>query len=278
MDHGQDPIFEFWVSQVLTRPSLARYNGKVVILKQIPRDIRLIVFDLDGTLIDSKEDLALSVNLMRGEMGLAPLEYELIASYVGQGVGVLVRRALGSGKPEAVTDADVERGVEIFLRTYRLHMLDHTVTYDGVREALGELDDRQSPASPRSVLPGELTVPRKLAVLTNKPVIFSRAILAGLGIASHFAFVYGGNSPELNQTKKPDPVGVFKLMGDTGAAAEQTLIVGDSDTDVLTGRNAGVWTCGVTYGIGSHTLEATPPDVLLGDLRELPPLLGLGVQ
>ncbi len=100
----------------------------MVILKQIPRDIRLIVFDLDGTLIDSKEDLALSVNLMRGEMGLAPLEYELIASYVGQGVSVLVRRALGNGKPEAVPDADVERGVEIFLRAYRLHMLDHTVT------------------------------------------------------------------------------------------------------------------------------------------------------
>ncbi len=263
---------------MLTRSTLARYNGKVVILKQIPRDIRLIVFDLDGTLIDSKEDLAFSVNLMRGEMGLPPLEYELIASYVGQGVGVLVRRALGNGNPEAVPDADVERGVEIFLRAYRLHMLDHTVTYDGVREALAELDDRQSSTPPRSVLPGELTVPRKLAVLTNKPVIFSRAILAGLGIASHFAFVYGGNSPELNQTKKPDPVGVFKLMGDTGAAAEQTLMVGDSDTDVLTGRNAGVWTCGVTYGIGSHTLKATPPDVLLGDLRELPPLLGLGMQ
>jgi len=243
----------------------------VVVLKQIPRDIRLIVFDLDGTLIDSKEDLALSVNLMRAEMGLAPLDYELIASYVGQGVGVLVRRVLGNGKPEAVPDAEVQRGVEIFLRTYRLHMLDHTVTYDGVREALAALD-------PEAVAPGEkggrdARAPR-LAVLTNKPVNFSRAILMGLGIASHFAFVYGGNSPELNQTKKPDPVGVFKLMGDTGATAEQTLMVGDSDTDVLTGRNAGVWTCGVTYGIGSHTLEATPPDVLVGDLRELPALLG----
>ena len=251
----------------------------MVILNPIPRDIRLIVFDLDGTLIDSKEDLALSVNLMRSEMGLAPLEYELIASYVGQGVGVLVRRALGNGKPETVPDADVERGVEIFLRSYRLHMLDHTVTYDGVREALAALDHRRSPAlDPQALTPGEksardVRAPR-LAVLTNKPVNFSRAILLGLGIASHFAVVYGGNSPELNQTKKPDPVGVFKLMSDTGVAAGQTLMVGDSDTDVLTGRNAGVWTCGVTYGIGSHTLEATPPDVLLGDLRELPAWLG----
>jgi phosphoglycolate phosphatase len=243
--------------------------------KHIPSDFRLIVFDLDGTLIDSKDDLALSVNLMRAEMGLAPLEYELIASYVGQGVGVLVRRVLGNGKPETVPDVDAERGVEIFLRTYRLHMLDHTVTYDGVREALAALVDRQSSESPKSVTPGK-TVPRSLAVLTNKPVNFSRAILVGLGIAPYFAFVYGGNSPELNQQKKPHPVGVLKLMGETGATADQTLIVGDSDTDVLTGRNAGVWTCGVTYGIGSHTLVTTPPDVLLDDLRELPPLLGLG--
>jgi phosphoglycolate phosphatase len=221
-------------------------------LTQIPSDIRLIIFDLDGTLIDSQEDLALSVNLMRKEMGRAPLDHDLIASYVGQGVSVLVRRALGNGAPETVPDREVERGVEIFLRTYGLHMLDHTVLYSGVWEALQALSGRH------------------LAVLTNKPVNFSRAILVGLGIASCFAFVYGGNSFE---QKKPDPVGVFRLMSDTGVAAPQTLVVGDSDTDVLTGRNAGVWTCGVAYGLGSHTLAATPPDVLLSDLRQLPPLL-----
>ncbi len=176
-------------------------------------DIRLLVFDLDGTLIDSMKDLALSVNATREWMGLPRLPNETIA---------------------------------------RAHMLDHTAVYDGVREALEELKDR------------------KLAVLTNKPVAFSRAILAGLKLADHFAFVYGGNSFE---QKKPDPVGVIKLMSDTGALPRETVMVGDSDTDVLTGRNAGVWTCGVTYGLGSHTLERAAPDVLVGDLRELPPLL-----
>jgi len=262
----------------------------MTILRQIPRDIRLIVFDLDGTLIDSKADLALSVNLMRAEMGLAPLDYELIASYVGQGVGMLVRRALGNGgpvgKPQNVPDADVERGVEIFLRTYRQHMLDHTVTYAGVREALAELDgghevqqsalSSPSAQSAEAVGAGKLGVQPTLAVLTNKPVNFSRAILMGLGIAPHFAFVYGGNSPELNQQKKPDPTGLLRLMDNTGATAAQTLMVGDSSTDVLTGRNAGAWTCGVTYGISPQTLEATPPDVMVDDLRELPGLLGIG--
>ena len=104
----------------------------------------------------------------------------------------------------------------------------------------------------------------------------SGRILEGLGLARYFARIYGGNSFE---QKKPDPVGVHKLMKDMNATAESTLIVGDSDTDVLTGQNAGVWTCGVTYGIGSQSLEETPPDLLLGDLRELPPLLdGAGAK
>src|SRR2546426_170701 len=91
-----------------------------------------------------------------------------------------------------------------------------------------------------------------------------------LGIARYFSFIYGGNSFE---QKKPAPVGVKKLMRDMGATSDQTLIVGDSDTDVLTGRNAGIWTCGVTYGFGAHTLESAPPDIQLGDLRDLPALL-----
>lgn len=210
--------------------------------------IRLLIFDLDGTLVDSKQDLAMSVNAMRERMGLGPLPEEVTASYVGHGVAVLVRRALG----EQATEEDVQRALSIFLEYYRLHMLDHTTTYPGVREALEELRDR------------------RLAVLTNKPVNFSREMLERLGIASHFAFIYGGNSfPQ----KKPDPVGARKLMSDLGASPRETLMVGDSDTDVLTGRNAGVWTCGVTYGFGSRTLENVQPDIVLGDLRDLPLLL-----
>ncbi len=208
----------------------------------------LLVFDLDGTLIDSKLDLVLSVNAVRGRLHLPALPQETIATYVGRGVVTLMQRALG---PEA-SEQTVAEGVEFFLEYYRDHMLDHTVPYPGVREALAALQDR------------------RMAVLTNKPVRFSQAILAGLGLSGYFVQVYGGNSFE---RKKPDPIGVLTLMREANVAAERTMIVGDSDTDVLTGRNAGVWTCGVTYGLAPQTLETSPPDFLLHDLRELPPLL-----
>ncbi len=212
------------------------------------RRVRLLIFDLDGTLIDSKLDLALSVNAVREQMGLAPMPHDQIATYVGHGVGNLMRRSLG---PDA-TEEKIEKGLQFFLAHYREHMLDHTVTYPGVREALGEFGERG------------------MAVLTNKPVKFSQAILEGLGIAHYFAFIYGGNS---FAQKKPDPAGVLKLMADMNASPEETLIIGDSDTDVLTGRNGGVLTCGVTYGFGAESLQNVPPDFLIDDLRALPPLL-----
>jgi len=212
------------------------------------RSIKLLIFDLDGTLIDSGLDLALSVNAMRERMGLAPLPHEQIATYVGQGVAALMRRALG----EQAREEKIQQALDFFLAYYREHMLDHTVTYPGVREALEALKDRH------------------LTVLTNKPVRFSELILEGLGIARYFRHVYGGNSFE---QKKPDPVGALKLMSELVVPPRQTLIVGDSETDVLTGRNAGIWTCGVTYGFGSYTLENAPPDFVIHHLGELPPLL-----
>jgi phosphoglycolate phosphatase len=210
--------------------------------------VRLLVFDLDGTLVDSKQDLALSVNAMRTERGLAPLPLDLIASYVGHGVTLLVRRSLGP----LATSENVDKGLAFFLNYYRDHMLDHTGPYPGVAEALDKLAGH------------------KMAVLTNKPVNFSREMLTRLGFAPFFAYIYGGNSfPQ----KKPDPTGLHKLMEDLQVPARQTLMVGDSDTDILTGRNAGVWTCGVTYGFGAHTLEKVSPDRMIDDMRELPPLL-----
>jgi phosphoglycolate phosphatase len=210
--------------------------------------LRLLVFDLDGTLVDSKQDLALSVNAMRQELNLAPLPLDQIASYVGHGVNLLVRRALGT----CATDENIEKGLAFFLQYYRQHMLDNTAPYPGVPEALEALRTH------------------KLAVLTNKPVNFSREMLMRLGFAPYFAFVYGGNS---FAQKKPDPMGLHKLMEDLNVPADETLMVGDSDTDVLTGRNAGVWTCGVSYGFGAHTLQQTLPDLIIDDLRELPPLV-----
>jgi len=213
--------------------------------------IQLVVFDLDGTIADTKSDLALSVNAMREYMGLGPLPLEAVTSYVGHGVTVLVKHALG----DKAADHEVEKGLAFFLDYYAHHLLDNTTAYPGVREALEGLGNR------------------KLAILTNKPTRFSREIVTGLGLASYFFQIYGGDSFPV---KKPDPTGIRTLMNLVSVPAEKTLMVGDSDTDVFTGRNAGVWTCGVTYGFGTQALENAGPDLLLDSLRELPPLLGTG--
>jgi phosphoglycolate phosphatase len=210
--------------------------------------IRVLIFDLDGTLIDSKLDLAQSVNAMLEHMGRPELPHETIYGLVGNGAPVLVRRAMGEG----VTEAEAEKGLRYFLSFYREHMLDNTVPYPGVREGLAQL----------TLYP--------MAVLTNKPVVFSRAILDGLGLSRFFRFVYGGNSFE---KKKPDPMGVEILLRDLAAVPNEAMMVGDSDVDVRTARNAGIWACGVSYGLGSEGLRANPPDLMLDSLRELPPYL-----
>jgi|SRR5215831_3106225 len=210
--------------------------------------IQLLIFDLDGTLIDSKTDLVLGVNAMREQLGLVRLDPQVVLSYVGQGVTILIRRALG----DSASDEEVARARAIFLDHYRRHLLDNTVPYPGVRDAIEELQGRM------------------MAVLTNKDVELSRQILSGLGLSPYFSAIYGDRSfPQ----RKPDPVGVLELMREARTSSRQTMMIGDSDTDVLTGRNAGVWTCGVTYGFGAHTLQAIPPDVFVGDLRELADLL-----
>jgi phosphoglycolate phosphatase len=212
--------------------------------------VRVLVFDLDGTLIDSERDLANSVNATLRHMGRAQLSQEQIASYVGRGAPRLIEQALG---PEAKAE-ECQLGLEHFLAYYREHMLDHTVTYPGVREALAALEGVA------------------MAVLTNKPVRFSQRIIEGLGLAKYFRFVYGGNSFE---TKKPDPAGMRTLLRDFQTEAKQVMLVGDSDVDVQTARNAGTWACGVTYGLGSKGLAACPPDLLLDSLTELPGYLDL---
>lgn len=207
--------------------------------------VKAVVFDLDGTLIDSKQDLALAMNATLKHLGRKEIEAERIYSYVGGGVQLLVKRALAEG----ATDEEIERGMAYFLEYYRAHMLDNTVPYPGVREALDKLSGRE------------------LAVLTNKPVKFSKLILNGLGMAGYFRYVYGGNSFE---KKKPDPVGLNTLLREFGAEPRETMMVGDSDVDIQTARNAGTWACGVTYGMGSAKLPASEPDLLLDSLEELP--------
>lgn len=206
----------------------------------------LLIFDLDGTLIDSKLDLAHTANAMRVHMGMPPIEHARVYSYVGNGAPVLVRRVLGAD----ATEAQVEEALEFFLEYYREHMLDFTVLYPGVRESLDRLRDAGV----------------RMAVLTNKPVNISRAIVRGLGIGPHFQQVYGGNSFEF---KKPHPIGVETLIAECGVAPERTMMVGDSSVDIQTARNAHVKSCGVTYGFQPETLHAVPPDLLVDRMEEL---------
>lgn len=201
--------------------------------------MELLIFDLDGTLIDSRLDLATAVNATRRHMGMEELSNERVYSYVGNGAPVLIRRAMG----EQATEGELQEALEFFLEFYRDHDLDHTVLYPGVKESL----DRFRSAG------------KRMAVLTNKPVRMSRHIVEGLGVGGHFFQVYGGNSFEF---KKPSPIGVEALMKEAGADRGSTMMVGDSSVDVQTARNAGIQCCGVTYGFQPETLADPAPDVL----------------
>ena len=211
--------------------------------------VRALIFDLDGTLIDSKRDLIFSVNAMLLEMGREQLHVDTISGYIGHGAPQLVGQALGNG----ATEAERERALKYFLAYYEDHKMDSTCAYPGVPEALEKL----------AAFP--------MAILTNKPVRISVRILDGLGLAKYFRAVYGGNSFE---TKKPDPLGALTILRDLGAAPAQAMLIGDSEVDVQTARNAGTFAAAVNYGFGTHDRAAHPADIYLNSLSDLVPLLG----
>ncbi|HVO60927.1 MAG TPA: HAD-IA family hydrolase [Terriglobales bacterium] len=214
-----------------------------------PGRLKLLIFDLDGTLVDSRLDLVHSVNAMLQHFHRPELPEDAIASYVGDGAPMLVRRALGDPDNEQF----VQEALEYFLSYYRVHKLDNTHLYPGVREALEAIRDQDG-------------TDRRMAVLSNKPVNPSRAIVDALGLGEFFVRVYGGNS---FSTKKPDPLGVYTLLEETGTRSDETIMIGDSSIDVITGRNADLWTCGVTYGFAPRTLDDAPPDVLVDSPSDL---------
>ncbi len=224
--------------------------GMIRTFRPIPLEkIRLVIFDLDGTLIDSEYDLAASVNAMLRQYGRNEIPLEVIKTYIGDGAPMLVRRALGDPKDENF----LQEALFYFLTYYREHKLDSTYAYEGIAPSLDQLTNYNGTA-------------RKLAVLTNKPVRPARDIVAGLGLANLFFQIYGGNSFE---TKKPDPLGARTIMQEAGAKPEESVMVGDSEVDILTARNAGMWSIGVNYGFAPHSLERVRPDVLVDTPAEL---------
>ena len=215
--------------------------------------IRLLVFDLDGTLVDSARDLAAAVNetLARLGSGMPPLPLDTVRAFVGNGAGQLVARSLA----ETGLAVSRDEALAVFLDCYRTRLLDTTRPYPGVVEGLDRLRGRT------------------LAVLSNKPGDMSRRILTELGLASRFARVRGGGDfPE----RKPDPGGLLGLLRELGASRAESLMVGDSPIDVRTARNAGVRVAGVRYGLDPAGLAADPPDLLVDSLVELADRLDRG--
>jgi phosphoglycolate phosphatase len=206
--------------------------------------VRAFVFDLDGTLIDSKMDLVHAVNAMLRATSRPEQDAELVASYIGHGAPQLIASVLGS----ASTEEERRKALTVFLAEYEKRMLTLTRAYPGVEEGLQALHEFP------------------MAVLTNKPLKMALEILQALAITDFFDAVYGGDS---FARKKPDPEGARTILQEFGVAPEETAMVGDSDVDVQTARNVGMLSVGVKYGFGVHDPRLFPADVYVDRLAEL---------
>jgi phosphoglycolate phosphatase len=232
----------------------------IQVFRPIPVErLKLLVFDLDGTLIDSAQDLCNSVNATLLAFNHQALPDPAIASFVGNGAHLLIRRSLAlasNSTPEAIGEDLFQQAYAYFIKYYREHKLDYTYAYDGVLDALHALHQIHDH-------PGG--IPRVMAVLTNKPVRPARGICEGLGLANYFLHIYGGDSFPV---KKPDPTGLRSLMEETGAQPDETVMIGDSLVDVLTARNAGAWALGCSFGFGPHNIMQSPPDIMVDTADE----------
>jgi phosphoglycolate phosphatase len=204
--------------------------------------IDLVCLDLDGTLVDTKDDLAGSVNALRVRSGLPAVEVEQVVRWVGDGARLLVARGLGVPDAEARERPEVTAGLVFFRGHYVAHMMDRARPYPGVVEGLGRLAEAG----------------KTLAVVSNKPVAMCRQILEALALAGRFAEVVGGDSLPV---RKPDPAPVLHVLEHTGTPAARTAMVGDGVQDLRAGRAAGCRTIAALWGFRpAAMLRAESPD------------------
>ena len=208
------------------------------------KKISLIVYDVDGTLVDTLDDIALSVNLTLKELGRPLLDKEVVKTCVGSGVVMLMTRALNGSGVE-----DIDHAVALFRKHYGAHLMDNSAFYPNCRETI------------------EFFSNRKQAICSNKPEDFVRKILASLDCLHPFPSIIGGDS---FKSRKPDPEGLNHLLDQYRLSPNEVVMVGDSAVDIETGKNANVHTCAVTYGMGDlQALKSLKPDWTIKDISEL---------
>jgi len=209
---------------------------------------QLLVFDFDGTLVDTKQDIVDSVNRTLTELNLRTLDRETLSTFIGKGVNHLIARSL-----EGTGYDNLPRAIEAFMRDYEAHLMDQTDLFPNCRATLEHLSHKEN------------------TILSNKPTRFITQILDALDCRAPFSTIIGG---DLMPEKKPDPGGLHHILEQHGVRPEDALMIGDSLVDIETGKRAGVPTCGVTYGhAGRTSLESAQPDWIIDDLSELKQLI-----
>jgi phosphoglycolate phosphatase len=209
-------------------------------------NIKTVIFDLDGTLIDSLGDIISAVNKTLTYFQLPMLADEVIGSYVGEGVELLIKRSIGEHNID-----QFEEILKYYINVYNEECAASTVLFPGVKELLEKLKEKNI----------------NIALATNKSIGFTEKILHNLGIYEYFNIVMG---PESVSKRKPHREVVDVIVKRLNADLSTALIVGDSKFDILCGKNAGIYTCGVTYGIGSvESLIEANADFLICDIKKL---------
>ena len=208
------------------------------------KKIKLLAFDFDGTLVDTKRDIAESVNLTLEKLQLRTLPHETIYSFVGNGVRPLLTRALNGANVCSIPEA-----IEVFIQYYDERLMDHSDFYPNCRETLKFFSGKN------------------LTICSNKPSRFIHKILSELGSLDQFSKIVGGDEPEI---KKPNPQGLLGILSAHGVSPGNALMVGDNPVDIETGHRANVQTCAVTYGLSERKcLEEAKPDWIIDDIAEL---------